>query len=117
MQFFRKEHYFCVTVFTGPQFVRLLLHLETEPNENPEVFVVYDHPLGLKVRPADVKEAVMSGIAAANKDFDSNYHAWEIRYSIETYTSTCTVARNAAYCVIERLAEVGMDNYAGIADL
>jgi hypothetical protein len=113
MNFFRQEHYYCISYDSGQQYVVLQLHLETEPCEDPGVVTVYEHPLGSKLAPDDLKKAVMESIDAANKEFGGNFHVWEIRYSIEAKDPQCTVTRIAARCGIERLIKVGVENYAG----
>lgn len=68
-----------------------------------------------RVTPDVVRSRVLEGADEANSKFGTSYHPWLARSAVEDYNDECFLLRRAAYCIVERVAEVGESGYEGVS--
>jgi hypothetical protein len=77
----RERHYVANRIITGPQSLLLMLDLQPERVETPVVTAIQICPVYGQPLDEIVREAVLSGTDRANREFGTNLHLLEIRYS------------------------------------
>lgn len=113
-QFYRKDRYFTVTLYTGPNHLSLWLLLDGEQVTQPEV-VQFSHPLCPALPPDDVRTAVLGGVNQANARYRTDFFPREIKFGIERWQGGDLV-RRGAFMIVERLATLGPDRFGLLFD-
>ena len=107
---FRRGHYFATSYTTGPQWLQLLLDLQSERIADPIVTATHECPIYGRPEDSIVRQAVLEGTDEANAEFKTTWHPLEIRFAYSGYDNQrCGLFKWAAYNVVKELALVGPD--------
>ena len=106
----RRGHYFATQYITGPQYLSLMLDLQSERIADPFVTAFHVCPINGQPDEATVRSAVLKGTDEANAEFGTNWHPLEIKYSYSgNDNKRCSLMSWAAYSTVKELAERGPD--------
>lgn len=112
-EFSRLNGLYGISVVTGPRWLVLRLEFLEERNDDFEVAASAVDGLYRKPDPAKVRACVLEGTDAANKQYGTSLHPWLARYSGDALNDNCTMFRDAAFAIVERLAQRGEAGYEG----
>ena len=112
--FSRHNNFFGASLITGPSSALVRLRFADDHDGPPAVMVIASDAHFGNPPDAKVAASVSSAVDRANARFGVSYRAAEIQYQSDN-DAMCHLIGRAAYLIVARLVDVGVDNFVGTA--
>ncbi|QEG24835.1 hypothetical protein [Mariniblastus fucicola] len=112
--FSRSGEFYGASLITGPSSALVRVRFSPEHVGPPIVNVLAADARFGNPPDRDVASAVADAVQQANGDFDTRLIPAEIAYQCDN-DGLCYLIRRCAYIIVRRIAEVGDDEFIGVA--